>query len=63
MATRRDPLELMVELDRDCDPISGRVVDAGGRVRTFAGWLELMEMLDGPRDRVDGGRADEGRTS
>jgi hypothetical protein len=46
-------LELTVELDPVREPISGRVSDARGRQRTFSGWLDLMDVLDGARHDVE----------
>jgi hypothetical protein len=47
------PVQLLVELEPQSEPIGGRVVDASGRRRAFSGWLELMELLDGARRRPD----------
>jgi hypothetical protein len=53
MGTGLHSLELIVELDPLREPISGRVTDARGRRRTFSGWLDLMEVLDGARHGVE----------
>ncbi|MDT4934118.1 MAG: hypothetical protein QOK11_2010 [Pseudonocardiales bacterium] len=40
-----DPLPLHIDVDRDADPVSGRVSAGDGPVRTFAGWTELFAAL------------------
>jgi hypothetical protein len=40
-----DPLLLRIDLDRDVDPVSGRVSAGDGLVRGFAGWTELFAAL------------------
>jgi hypothetical protein len=42
-------VELTVQLDPLSEPIGGSITDVDGRRRCFAGWLELMEILDGAR--------------
>jgi hypothetical protein len=44
-------VELLVQLDPLCEPISGRVTDGRGQHQTFAGWLDLMDILDRARHR------------
>jgi hypothetical protein len=38
-------LVLTLELDRESEPISGRLDDGAGHQRPFHGWLELTSML------------------
>jgi hypothetical protein len=40
-----DLLPVRIELDRDADPVSGRVSAGDGPVRSFAGWTELFAAL------------------
>lgn len=40
-----DPLPLRIDVERDVDPVSGRVAAGDGPVRTFAGWTELFAAL------------------
>jgi hypothetical protein len=40
-----DPLLVRIALDRDADPVSGRVSAGDGPVRGFAGWTELFAAL------------------
>jgi hypothetical protein len=49
MEKRPDRLELIVGLDPQGEPISGCVTDPQGQRRTFSGWLDLMDILDGAR--------------
>lgn len=49
-----DPLHLRIDLDRDIDPVSGRVSTGDGPVRGFAGWTELFAAL---HDAVTADRA------
>jgi hypothetical protein len=55
---------MIIEIDAGSDPIAGRLSDERG-TRSFTGWLELADALQGamdPRDRFgrDEGRTDEG---
>jgi hypothetical protein len=49
-----DLLPVRIELDRDADPVSGRVSAGDGPVRSFAGWTELFAAL---QDAVNSERA------
>ena len=49
MARHQHRLDLQLELDRDREPISGRITDATGRGGAFSGWLELMGLVDAAR--------------
>jgi hypothetical protein len=40
-----DPFPLRIDVDRDVDPVSGRVSAGDGPVRSFAGWTELFAAL------------------
>jgi hypothetical protein len=40
-----DPLPLRIDVDRDADPVSGRVWAGDGPERSFAGWTELFAAL------------------
>jgi hypothetical protein len=40
-----DQLPLRIDVDRDADPVSGRVSAGEGPVRSFAGWTELFAAL------------------
>lgn len=40
-----DPLLLRIDMDRDADPVSGRVWAGDGMGRGFAGWTELFTAL------------------
>jgi hypothetical protein len=40
-----DPLALRIDVDRDADPVSGRVSAGDGPGRSFAGWTELFAAL------------------
>lgn len=40
-----DPLPLRIEMDRDADPVSGRLSAGDGPERSFAGWTELFAAL------------------
>lgn len=53
MAKSLNRLELTLELDPLREPISGRVTDARGQRRTFSGWLDLMDVLDGARHNIE----------
>jgi hypothetical protein len=53
----RERLEL--ELERGSDPISGELTDGGGLRWHFAGWLQLMSILErakAPETRETGER-------
>jgi hypothetical protein len=40
-----DPLALRIDVDRDADPVRGRVWAGDGPGRGFAGWTELFAAL------------------
>jgi len=43
-----------VEVRVDADPISGRVTEAGGAIRDFHGWIDLIRAIEaavGPNER------------
>jgi hypothetical protein len=48
---RKDPeaVEITVKIDLEREPITGRVIGADGHDQAFAGWLELMDVLDHAR--------------
>jgi hypothetical protein len=39
-------LRLVLEVERDADPIRGTVADDDGPARAYVGWLALMGALD-----------------
>ena len=41
-----DALRLILEVERDADPIRGTVADPGGPARPYVGWLALIGALD-----------------
>jgi hypothetical protein len=43
---RRTTVHVSLELQVGSDPLRGEVETAGGLIRPFAGWLELIEALD-----------------
>ena len=45
---RKDPeaVEVTVKIDLEREPITGCVIGADGHDQAFAGWLELMDVLD-----------------
>jgi hypothetical protein len=40
-----------VEVVLDSEPISGRVVDDGGKVWSFHGWLDLIQVIEAQTSR------------
>ena len=48
---RKDPeaVEVTVKIDLEREPITGRVIGADGHDQAFAGWLDLMDVLDQAR--------------
>jgi hypothetical protein len=44
-----EPVEVTVKIDLEREPITGRVIGADGHDHAFAGWLELMDVLDQAR--------------
>jgi hypothetical protein len=48
----RDRLRLMLDLDLAAGVPSGRLVDERGSATPFFGWLQLMDGLDGARERA-----------
>jgi hypothetical protein len=44
-----NPLHLHLEVERDGDPIEGRLIDQNGNSVSFAGWLELIAALEAAR--------------
>jgi hypothetical protein len=40
------PLRFQLELERDRQPIQGRLSDERGNTTTFTGWLELIALLE-----------------
>jgi hypothetical protein len=46
MTEPSDVLRLVLEVERDADPIRGTVADPGGPARAYVGWLALMGALD-----------------
>ena len=52
-----DPIRLQLELQRDGDPIEGRLRSGHGKPVPFIGWLELiaaLEMARAEKGRVGG---------
>jgi hypothetical protein len=43
-------LRFQLELDRERDPIEGRLTTQQGQTITFTGWLELMSALEDARE-------------
>lgn len=39
-------LRLVLEVERDADPIRGSVAHPGGEARAYVGWLALIGALD-----------------
>ena len=48
---RKDPeaVEVTVKIDLEREPITGCVIGADGHDQAFAGWLDLMDVLDRAR--------------
>jgi hypothetical protein len=46
MRKDREAVEVTVKIDLEREPITGRVIGADGHEQAFAGWLELMDVLD-----------------
>ena len=46
MRKDREAVEVTVKIDLEREPITGCVIGADGPGRAFAGWLELMDVLD-----------------
>jgi hypothetical protein len=46
MTQPSDVLRLVLEVERDADPIRGTVADPEGPARVYVGWLALMGALD-----------------
>jgi hypothetical protein len=48
---RKDPeaIEVTVKIDLEREPITGCVIGADGHDQAFAGWLDLMDVLDQAR--------------
>lgn len=46
------PIHLLVDIERDEEPITGTITDAAGAALRFSGWMELMSAIDIARDRV-----------
>ena len=44
--TSTAPHRLSLELSRDAERLSGRVVDETGRTRAFTGWIGLARVLE-----------------
>jgi hypothetical protein len=41
-----DSLRLMLEVERDADPIRGTLTDPEGHERPYVGWVALISALD-----------------
>jgi hypothetical protein len=61
MSADPDPsrLRLMLDLDRATGAPSGRLVDERGSAIPFFGWLQLMDGLEGARQRAASNEAPE----
>jgi hypothetical protein len=46
MAEPSNPLRLVLEVERDVDPIRGTVADPPGPAREYVGWVALIGALD-----------------
>jgi hypothetical protein len=55
-ATKRDRIEVRVELEAGGEPIRG-AVRADGRIRPFHGWMQLTAALEDARAAASDGRA------
>ena len=53
MAEPSDMLRVVLEVERDTDPIRGTVADPSGPARAYVGWLALMGALDELRGAAD----------
>ena len=49
MRKDREAVEVTVKIDLEREPITGRVIGADGHDQAFAGWLDLMDVLDRAR--------------
>jgi hypothetical protein len=46
MVEQSDVLRLVLEVEREVDPIRGTVADARGPARPYVGWVALIGALD-----------------
>ena len=49
MCTDPTPDRLLIEIDPSAEPIAGVIRHGAGPGRPFAGWLELVALLDAER--------------
>jgi hypothetical protein len=59
MSTEATPRRLSIELQRDSEPITGRIADPAGRSERFSGWLELIAALERARTGEPGSGSNE----
>ena len=60
MSSDAPPDRVWVEIDAAAEPIAGVVHRGSDAARPFAGWLELVALLESERDRaVDPGASDD----
>jgi hypothetical protein len=45
MESSREPIRLALEIDRDAEPLAGRIAQAEGDQRPFIGWTGLAAVL------------------
>jgi hypothetical protein len=58
MSTDSLPDRVWVEVDASAEPIAGLIHRGADPARPFAGWLELVALLESERDRaIDPGAA------
>jgi hypothetical protein len=46
---KRSVAHVNLDIELDSDPIRGRIADAGGRERSFNGWIELVQEIEDAR--------------
>lgn len=47
----RDRTRIVIEIERDSDPIEGRLLEPEAEAQVFKGWLSLTALLDAARQR------------
>ena len=61
MSMDSPPDRVWVEVDASAEPIAGTIHRRGDPARPFAGWLELVALLESERGRaIDAGAAEGG---
>jgi hypothetical protein len=54
MSSPADPDRVWIEVDPASEPIAGVIHDGSGPGRPFAGWLELVALLEAARGPAPG---------